>query len=124
MNGEEIVKAITALFGATGVGAIVIAFLAYKSQAIQGRRGAPEERVVSLDIDPKAAAVDRQAVARGIEALIDAVSTGNGLLLKIAALMDEDREHREKERERDLERREMRILHEEERRGLNPPTRR
>lgn len=103
IDGSEALKGLITIIGSGGLVTIIGAYLAFRSEAHKGRRGDPDGRGVALSITKDdAPSLDKAA----IEGLTSAVGTMNGLLLRIAAMIEREFEDREERREKDLERRE------------------
>ncbi len=95
MTVEELVQGLGALFGATGVGAVVIAYLAHKTEVAKGRRNDVDGRTTAIAVG--SALGDRAS----FEAMTEAVTLQTAVLTRLVELLEgrELREQREDEKE-------------------------
>ncbi|MGX7706296.1 hypothetical protein [Methylobacterium sp. Gmos1] len=96
MTVEELVQGLGALFGATGVGAVAIAYLAHKTEVAKGRRGEPEGRSTAIAVG--GALADRAS----FDAMTEAVQLQTAVLTRLVELLEgrELREQKEDDEER------------------------
>lgn len=96
MTVDDLVKGLSALFGATGIGAVAIAYLAHKTEMGKGRRNDVDGRATAIAVG--CALGDRAS----FDAMTEAVQLQTAVLTRLVELLEgrELREQREDEKER------------------------